>query len=202
MWKLILAGATALAIVGSTAVLAQPRSGTPQQPRWQPSEVDIAAFAAARLAALRAGLVLTPEQEKNWPAFEAALKDLAGYRKDRRAARQAEQPAKDPTERLRRYSDALSGYGTALKKLADAQAPLYDSLDEAQKRRFAILAQPPRSGSGWQHHGMRGGGPHGWQRRGDDGRGGDHRRWRSPPDRRDGGPGRERRSTTGEGERL
>jgi hypothetical protein len=33
-----------------------------------------------------------------------------------------------------------------LSRLADAQEPLYNTLDEAQKRRFAILARPMRPG--------------------------------------------------------
>jgi len=155
MWKAILAGTTALAIAGSSLVYAQQRRAAPERTRWQPSQEDMVAFAAARIAALRAGLVLTPEQEKNWPSFEAALKDLSRYRISQRAARRSEQPAADPTERLRRRADALSGYGAALKKLADAQGPLYSSLDEAQKRRFAILAQPMRYGRGGHHRGMR-----------------------------------------------
>ena len=45
----------------------------------------------------------------------------------------------DPVERLRQRATALSESGAALKKLADATDPLYKSLDENQKRRFAIL---------------------------------------------------------------
>jgi hypothetical protein len=169
MWKLVLAGTVALVMAGSTVALAQPRAGGPERPRWQPSEADIAAFAAARIAALRAGLVLTPEQEKHWPAFEAALNDLARYRRERRAARQAEQPAGNPTERLRRYSDALTGYGAVLRKVADVQEALYNSLDEAQKRRFVILSQLMRGGSS-RHH--RGEGPSEGDRRSTTGEGG------------------------------
>jgi len=44
------------------------------------------AFANARLAALHAGLGLTPDQEKNWPAFEQASREMAKLRLDRLAA--------------------------------------------------------------------------------------------------------------------
>jgi hypothetical protein len=155
MVKLFLVGVAALAIAASSAVSAQQRPAAAEAPRWQLSQEDIAAFAAARIAALKAGLVLTAEQERNWPAFEAALKDLTRYRADRLAARPTEQPAQDPTERLRRRAEALSGYGAMLKKLADAQEPLYNSLDDAQKRRFAVLARTRRPGAGWHRHGMR-----------------------------------------------
>ena len=51
--------------------------------------------------------------------------------------------------------------GTALKKIADAAAPLYQSLDDGQKRRFKMLARLDRPRAGhhrhhWRHHGGRG----------------------------------------------
>jgi zinc resistance-associated protein len=177
MWKAVLAGTTALAIVGSTVVYAQQRAAPPERQRWQPSQEDMQAFADARIAALKAGLMLNADQQKNWPAFESALNDLAKLRIERRMARRNEGPAKDPTERLQRRADAMSTMGAALKKLADAQGPLYSSLDEAQKRRFAMLSHLRRGGPGWRHHrgperaGMRPGGF-----RGPDGRAGFERR--------------------------
>ena len=41
---------------------------------------DRAAYADARIAALKAGLRLSAEQEKLWPPLEATLKDLAAKR--------------------------------------------------------------------------------------------------------------------------
>ena len=154
MWTLVLAGASALLIAGSSAVFAQQQPDSPDRGRWELSQEDIAAFAAARIAALRAGLVLTPEQEKNWPSVEAALKDLARFRLERRAARLSGRPVEDPTERLRRRAGALAGLSTILMKLADAQEPLYRSLDEAQKRRFDRLTRWMRGG--WRHRHPRG----------------------------------------------
>ena len=46
------------------------------QDGWRPSAEDISAFADARIAALKAGLRLTPDQDKNWPAFEVSC---SGY---------------------------------------------------------------------------------------------------------------------------
>jgi hypothetical protein len=42
---------------------------------------------------------------------------------------------------LRGYADDLTTRGATLKSVADAAAPLYQSLDEAQKRRFVTLAR-------------------------------------------------------------
>src|SRR5262249_53143334 len=122
---------------------------------------DMRAFADARLAGLRAGLELRPDQEKNWPPFEQALRAAAKDRIDRVQARQARQAAgdddqaqaSDPVERLKRVADAMSRRGATLKAIADTAAPLYQSLDDAQKNRFRILAR-----FGRHHHG-------GWHRR-------------------------------------
>ena len=99
---------------------------------------DIAAFTDARIAALKTALRLTPEQEKNWPAVEQALRDISKERLARRAARGIAGQPVDATERLRDRADALAARAATLRRLADAEKPLYQSLDEAQKRRFAI----------------------------------------------------------------
>ena len=143
MWKAIVAGTAALAIAGTSLVYAQQRSdrdGMMQQ-RRQFSADDLRAFGEARLAALKAGLTLTPEQEKNWPAFEQAARDWAKVRIERRTAMRNAPATDDPVERLRQRATSLSETGAALKKLADATDPLYKSLDENQKRRFAILSR-------------------------------------------------------------
>ena len=108
---------------------------------WRPSAEDINAFGDARIAALHAGLKLTAEQEKNWPAVESALKDIAKQRSERFAARASADRPTDPIERMSLRADALAQRGAALKKLADAAGPLYKSLDDAQKHRFTLLAR-------------------------------------------------------------
>src|SRR6478672_9237175 len=114
MLKAILAGTTALVIAGSSLVYAQQRQGRPEFGRGQPNVEDMRAFAEARLGALRAGLMLTPEQERNWPAFEQAAREFAMQRLARVnafvAARRERQQRNDldPTERLRRRAEILS----------------------------------------------------------------------------------------------
>ncbi len=142
MLKSVLAGTTALAIAGATlAYAAQPGPRHDRADRWRPSAADIAAFGDARIAALHAGLQLKPDQEKNWPAVESALRDLAKQRSERFAARASADKPKDPIERLARRATVMSERGAALKKVADAAAPLYQTLDEGQKHRFMILAR-------------------------------------------------------------
>jgi len=151
MWKTLLAGTTALAIAGTTLAYAQQGPGKRgHADRWQPSAQDVAAFGDARIAGLRAGLKLTPEQEKNWPAVEAALRDVAKQRSERFAARASADKPTDPIERMGLRAETMTERGTALKKLADAAGPLYKSLDDGQKRRFMVLARltGPKAG-GW-----------------------------------------------------
>jgi zinc resistance-associated protein len=141
MWKAIVAGTAALAIAGTSLVFAQQRGGRDGAERWRPSMEDLRAFGEARLAGLKAGLTLTAEQEKNWPAFEQAARDYGKLRTDRMTAMRDAPRSEDPVERLRQRATALSDSGAALKKLADATDPLYKSLDESQKRRFAVLSR-------------------------------------------------------------
>jgi zinc resistance-associated protein len=186
MWKAALAGTAALAIIGSSLVYAQQRGRPGGFERWHPSIEDMRAFADARLAALHAGLGLTPDQEKNWPAFEQAAREMAKLRLDRITAavntdRDRPPQSNDPADRMHRRAAAMSETGAALKKVADAVDPLYKSLDDAQKRRFAILERmlAPRDD-----------GRQGREFRGRDGFGRDGQRDGDGPRRFDGGPRR------------
>jgi zinc resistance-associated protein len=151
MWKPVVVATAALAIAGSSIVYAQQHSGGPDRdgPRFEHrhrlSPEDRAAFVDARIAALKAGLELTPDQAKNWPDFEKALRDMAQLRAERRAAREAAEQNPDkaphaPFDRLAQRADNMAKASAALKRIADAGKPLYTSLDDAQKARFHKLA--------------------------------------------------------------
>ncbi len=96
---------------------------------------------AARTARIKADLRLTPEQEKNWPGFESAVKDLGKSNADRHAAFQAERTQQkaplDAIEQMREEAKFMSERAADRKALADAAQPLYASLDDRQKQRFA-----------------------------------------------------------------
>ena len=194
MLKPLVIATAALAIAGSSIVFAQQRFGGPRGDgnfgprfeRWHHfSADDMAAFADARIAALKAGLELNADQAKNWPALEQALHDLAQLRIARRRAREnADQSGNAaavqvaPFDRLARRADRMAKTSAALKRVADAGAPLYQSLDDAQKNRFKILARMLRphrhrfafnegrgpgsgNGPGWRDRDGPGGGRHG-----------------------------------------
>src|SRR6266481_7872588 len=144
MRKVLLAGIAVLVIAGSTVVYAQHRPWFHQHMRLSPE--DRAAFVDARIAAVHAGLKLTPDQEKLWPPVETAVRDFAKLKIDRANARmkaenesQDQQKVDDPVARLRARADNMAASAAAMKKIADAADPLYKTLDDGQKRRLAIL---------------------------------------------------------------
>ncbi|MGB6534709.1 MAG: Spy/CpxP family protein refolding chaperone [Xanthobacteraceae bacterium] len=207
MLKPIIAATAILGIAGSSIVYAQQQSGGHNgsghwghhgQHRHQVNPANFSALTDARIAALKAGLELTPDQQKNWPAFEQALRDVAQLRLQRIEARQAghqhasapqgatpqegaapqpgatpQQAQRDPFTRLSRRADALDKTSGALKKLANAGAPLYQSLTDVQKQRFKMLSRMlrphhKRRMAFNEHNGGNGGG-------GGSGRNGHHR---------------------------
>jgi hypothetical protein len=164
MKKVLLAGVAVLAIAGTTVVYAQQHRPWIQG-HMRMSPEDRAAFTDARIAAVHAGLKLTPDQEKLWPPLEAAVRDFAKMRMDRANARMNAKPddaskdgqnQDDPVARLRERADNMSASGAALKKIADAADPLYKTLDDGQKRRLKILTHMEHrfGGGGWRHRGF------------------------------------------------
>jgi hypothetical protein len=172
----------ALAIAASTAVYAHQGWFREHMHHMRLSPEDRAAMLDARIAAVHAGLKLTPEQEKLWPPVESSVRDLAKLRMDRAnarmkaredAERQDSDTPDDPVARLRQRADDMAATSAALKKIADAADPLYKTLDDGQKRRLALLTR--------HHH--RFGGEGGWRHRWMEHEGG-------PRPDRDGGPER------------
>src|SRR5207244_12263255 len=128
MKKTIAAGTIALTLASAGFALAQQQTAQPSPARegrgFRASTEDVAAFTDARVAALKAGLKLTAEQEKNWPAVEPAIRDLAKDRADRMKEREARGEARrearrsggdnarqagpDAIARLRQGADAMT----------------------------------------------------------------------------------------------
>src|SRR6202166_5466247 len=120
MKKVLLVGVAALAIAGSTVVYAQHRPWFNDHVRMNPE--DRAAFADARIAAVKAGLKLTPDQDKLWPPVEAAVRDFAQLRIDRANARmnaqrddsKDSQKPDDPVARLRDRAETMATTAAAM----------------------------------------------------------------------------------------
>lgn len=124
------------------------------------SPEDRAAFLDAKVAALKTGLKLTAAQEKGWPAFETALRDVWKARADRAAEWREKwkdiREHHNVVEGLRLRAQGLTSRGAELSKLADTAKPLFDSLDDAQKHRFGVLLfhvlLSPRGHEHWGSH--------------------------------------------------
>jgi zinc resistance-associated protein len=142
------------------------REGRGMMGRFSPEDMD--AFVDARIAAMHAGLKLSAEQEKLWPAVEDAIRGFVKQRREQmRAWRESRgQGSDDLPAFIRGMADRQAARAETLRKLADAASPLYATLDDGQKRRLRVLAR------GLRPHGM----GRRWQR-------GDMRPWRDGRDR-------------------
>lgn len=164
----------------TTQTAPQPDAAPQRGPRG-PSAEDRIAFFEAHIAAVRAGLRLTPDQERLWPPVESAVRDMTQQMSELRGQRQAQAAPADPIERMARMGEMSTKRGQAMSRLAEAARPLYASLTDDQKRRLRTLMRAPgrdgeRGGMGMgmgmgrdeepghngRHHGMM------------SGRGGDH----------------------------
>ena len=131
------AGVVAVLITFVSLAHSQP-TGAPD-PRG-PSRGDLKTD--VRIALVRAGLQLTPEQEKLWPALEEAIRARSAGRQKRIASLVdlARRQNVGPVDLMRQRADNLIERGTELKKLLDAWQPLWQTLNPDQKERMLILA--------------------------------------------------------------
>jgi hypothetical protein len=139
-------GAVGGVVGGVEGVLGIPQRHGSTYARDRPDRAELTANQitndfAARTARIKADLRLTPEQEKNWPGFETAMNDMGKRYGDRQTAVQADRTQQkapgDVIEQLRDEAQFLSERSVDRRTLADAAQPLYASLDDQQKRRFA-----------------------------------------------------------------
>ena len=156
--SLALAALVAAGLMGpAVSTLAAPqdmRSEQSERPKLSPE--DFAALTDARVAALKAGLKLTPEQEKNWPAVEAAIREggkarAARYEEWRKLKHEGAEGRRNAIEVMQLRAKSMQDRATRLTALASAAKPLYESLDDAQKLRFGMLIH-----AGHHHHWRRG----------------------------------------------
>jgi hypothetical protein len=158
--SLIAVATSFLATVGAAAQSDNPPNGSGWTQHWA---ADHQALLNAKLAGLKAGLQLTPDQEKLWGPFEAAVRDAAEMRMQhmqdtmQRMGKMGmegmghpghmddmgigEGGRGSPLDRLDAVANRLTEVGAALKKVADSGKPLYASLDDQQKRVFGFLAR-------------------------------------------------------------
>ena len=113
-------------------VLTQP--GVPELTAEQ-----IVANSDAYIDRIKAELNLTPEQERNWSAFNSAMHYLGHNGAERlnlRIARAKRDPPDDIVEQMRNEAQFLNDRAADQRAVADAAEPLFTSLDDKQKTIF------------------------------------------------------------------
>ena len=119
---------------GKQAAVLTQEQGAPQLTAEQ-----IVANSDANIDRIKAELNLTPEQEKNWTAFNSAMHYLGHNGADRlnlRIARAKRDPPDDIIEQMRNEAQFLNDRAVDQRNVADAAEPLYGSLDDKQKTIF------------------------------------------------------------------
>jgi len=127
-----------------TAKAAKGAKGTKQAVLTQEGEPQltaeqIVANSDANIDRIKAELNLTPEQEKNWTAFNSAMHYLGHNGADRlnlRIARAKRDPPDDIVEQMRNEAQFLNDRAVDQRSVADAAEPLFASLDDKQKAIF------------------------------------------------------------------
>ncbi len=142
MKRHFLVGATA-ALMAFPAISQAAAEAADPSTQAQQTEEDRATLMEARIAALKAGLKLTTAQEKSWDSLEKVLREVSGARATRRKAFR-EQAAvfheKDEViQGMKLGAKDLVARGEELQQVAEAAAPLFDSMDADQKHRFTLL---------------------------------------------------------------
>jgi len=129
------------------------------------SREDFNRFVDARVAAIRAGLKLTADQERLWQPVEDAIRRNAGERFARfeeRGARRDRRQSADFMQQLESRSTMMSENAGRASAVAAAMRPLWDTFSEDQKRIAPRLMRSAVDGMGWHDHGgRRGHGEHG-----------------------------------------
>jgi LTXXQ motif family protein len=119
MWKAALAGAIALAAIGTTSVSAEPYGSH--------------GAASSQIAQVKSMLRLTPAQERYWPPVEAALRGLA-----RQAS--SEQASDGYVQRARARVSSIAANAAGVQRVLAAARPLIRVLDAEQRQTVHALA--------------------------------------------------------------
>jgi hypothetical protein len=150
--------------------------------RWRTmSEEDRKAYFEARLASVKAGLLLNETQAKLWPYIETAVREMAGKRREWAEKIKKEGRPDNPFDRMKRRADMMADRAAGMQKFAIAAKPLYDTLSDDQKRRLTVLTRGIHRGGMMRpmhghsmmmrnqrgHHGTQGRDRQHWQRHGD-----------------------------------
>ena len=140
MKKIALAGFVAIMTIGAAFTL-QAVAATGDAPPDMHRRMEVQALLLdAHLAGMKAALKLTPDQEKAWAPFEAAVRDAAKPHMEGMHTADEAGEHRSPIEHIEAMADRLGKASASLKKVADAAKPLFEALNETQKHDFGPLA--------------------------------------------------------------
>ena len=137
-----IAGLSVAAFASSAFAASAADSALPTAAEMQRIQEHQSVLLDAHLAGMKAGLKLNEEQARHWPAFESAIRDAAKDRSDRwtqTRERMAQAVRPSPIERMTIMADHIEKTAADLRKVIEASKPLFDGLDDAQKRDFGPL---------------------------------------------------------------
>jgi hypothetical protein len=141
-----IAAVAVLATAGNYAFAQGTGTGSPSTGQGQGQEQsqrgfsreDASRFLEARIAAIKAGLKLSADQERLWTPVEEALRSSGNQRlarmEQRRSAGGQERPSPDLMQRLETRGALMTENALRASSLATALRPLWDTLSEDQKR--------------------------------------------------------------------
>ena len=112
----------------------------------------------ARIAAIKAGLKLSADQEKLWEPVEAAIRTNGAERfkrMEQRRTMREEHRSMDLMQRLEMRSTMMTENAQRMSGLTTALRPLWNSLSEDQKRIAPRLMRSAMGGMGWRERGER-----------------------------------------------
>jgi hypothetical protein len=144
--------ALAAMVVTAPSFLSQAQVASAETVRDRLNAAELDTLTNARVAIVKFGLQLTPEQEKKWVAVEESIRARADGRQARAASIQARVDGardknvveavqdRDPIMFLNRRADALTQRAAELKRLAAAWQPLFETLSADQRRRLGVVA--------------------------------------------------------------
>jgi LTXXQ motif family protein len=128
-----IAAALAAALFLAAPLIAAAQQAAIATPEY--TAADLRAVLNARIAALKAVLELTPEQEKLWPAVEGAIRASARNASDRFEQRSAIKPV-DFLQVLDMVAAGEEARARDIRSFIAAAKPLVASLNKEQKRRM------------------------------------------------------------------
>lgn len=163
--------ASALSTFALTPAVAQNDKQAQRMERMQHWAADREMIVHARLAGMKAGLELTPDQVTLWNPLEAAIMDAFKSHMESMMKMREGGERMSASERMDVMASRMEQGAAHLKAVAEAAKPLFAGLDPMQKHKFDVLARgmmPEPDSIEWVDNGGDAGGmwePEGWDGR-------------------------------------